>query len=293
MLRRSAGFDVPDMLAAGPRDILVARVGRGHRSRGPAPGRADRRRTPAPRAAAPARRSRLLAGLLVALALGALVALAGARWRAARPCAHAAPARRARCERQAPSVCTRSRPPKARVSAARGPCGMQAAAELRRRPLALPRGPAGRSRFRRAAAASRRPGGKLGRPPSRRRRAIAGRACSVWPAEPARRSLQQPRPAHRAPVADQAHRPWPGRRLFSAITRRAYRHAARAVEHLARPGDVRGPGAQRRRGEDVQLVGARPAGDVAPCRRRRQQPRERQQRVGAAPARPGRRAGRP
>src|SRR3954447_2708452 len=27
MLRRSAGFDVPDMLAAGPRDVLVARSG--------------------------------------------------------------------------------------------------------------------------------------------------------------------------------------------------------------------------------------------------------------------------
>jgi hypothetical protein len=27
MLRRSAGFDVPDMLAAGPRDVLVPRSG--------------------------------------------------------------------------------------------------------------------------------------------------------------------------------------------------------------------------------------------------------------------------
>jgi hypothetical protein len=72
MLRRSAGFDVPDFLAAGPRDILVplsgvdaAREvlleaeliddGRGTASRPPvSPGR-------------------LLAGLLVALAVGALI----------------------------------------------------------------------------------------------------------------------------------------------------------------------------------------------------------------------------
>jgi zinc-ribbon domain len=69
MLRRTAGFDVPDFLAAGPRDVLVPQaaeitareillqaelIGEERPTRVVAPGR-------------------LLAGLLVALALGALV----------------------------------------------------------------------------------------------------------------------------------------------------------------------------------------------------------------------------
>jgi hypothetical protein len=69
LLRRSAGFDVPDFLAAGPRDVLV-----------PQSGAMTAREvlleaevidpTPAAAGVAP---GRLLAGLLVALALGALV----------------------------------------------------------------------------------------------------------------------------------------------------------------------------------------------------------------------------
>jgi hypothetical protein len=69
MLRRSAGFDVPDFLAAGPRDVLV-----------PESALATAREVllegelisgePAPRVVAP---GRLLAGLLVALVIGALV----------------------------------------------------------------------------------------------------------------------------------------------------------------------------------------------------------------------------
>lgn len=69
LLRRSAGFDVPDFLAAGPRDVLVPRSGAVTAREvlleaevietGALPG-----------AVAPAR---LLAGLLIALALGALV----------------------------------------------------------------------------------------------------------------------------------------------------------------------------------------------------------------------------
>jgi uncharacterized protein YbaR (Trm112 family) len=69
MLRRSAGFDVPDFLAAGPRDVLVPMSG------------ADAAREillgaeivvdgPAQR---PVRPGRLLAGLLVALLIGAAV----------------------------------------------------------------------------------------------------------------------------------------------------------------------------------------------------------------------------
>jgi hypothetical protein len=69
LLRRSAGFDVPDMLAAGPRDVMVPMSG------------ADTARevllqaelvAPA-RAARPVAPARLLAGLVVALTLGALV----------------------------------------------------------------------------------------------------------------------------------------------------------------------------------------------------------------------------
>ena len=69
LLKRSAGFDVPDFLAAGPRDILVAQSG------------ADTAREVLLQAelispgeqGPPVAPIRLLAGLLVALALGALV----------------------------------------------------------------------------------------------------------------------------------------------------------------------------------------------------------------------------
>ena len=70
MLRRSAGFDVPDFLAAGPRDILVAQSG------------VDTARQVlleaeliSPDASRPAvvRPGRLLIGLLIALAIGAAV----------------------------------------------------------------------------------------------------------------------------------------------------------------------------------------------------------------------------
>jgi hypothetical protein len=70
MLRRSAGFDVPDFLAAGPRDVLVAQSGL-----------ATAREVllqaeligPEPVIGPPVAPARLLAGLLVALALGALI----------------------------------------------------------------------------------------------------------------------------------------------------------------------------------------------------------------------------
>jgi hypothetical protein len=70
LLRRSAGFDVPDFLAAGPRDILVPAAGvmtarevllqAEMISAEPGPGR-------------PVAPGRLLAGLVAALAVGALV----------------------------------------------------------------------------------------------------------------------------------------------------------------------------------------------------------------------------
>jgi hypothetical protein len=69
MLRRSAGFDVPDFLAAGPRDVLV-----------PQSGLATAREVlleaeliPASVPGAPVSPGRLLIGLLLALAVGALV----------------------------------------------------------------------------------------------------------------------------------------------------------------------------------------------------------------------------
>ena len=70
MLRRSAGFDVPDFLAAGPRDVLVAQSGL-----------ATAREvllqaeliTTEPVTGPPVAPARLLGGLLVALVLGALV----------------------------------------------------------------------------------------------------------------------------------------------------------------------------------------------------------------------------
>jgi hypothetical protein len=70
LLRRSAGFDVPDFLAAGPRDILV-----------PVSGRDTAREIlmqaeligPPDPVAATVAPARLLAGLVAALALGALI----------------------------------------------------------------------------------------------------------------------------------------------------------------------------------------------------------------------------
>jgi hypothetical protein len=70
LLRRTAGFDVPDMLAAGPRDVMVARSGM-------ATAREvllEAHLIPStPATAATAGPWRLLAGLLVALAIGVLV----------------------------------------------------------------------------------------------------------------------------------------------------------------------------------------------------------------------------
>jgi hypothetical protein len=71
LLRRSAGFDVPDFLAAGPRDVLV-----------PISGlttarevllQADILKPPGASAQATVAPGRLLAGILIALALGAII----------------------------------------------------------------------------------------------------------------------------------------------------------------------------------------------------------------------------
>jgi hypothetical protein len=69
MLRRSAGFDVPDFLAAGPRDVLVPQAGlsaaREILLEAELIGEQGAGQTVAP--------ARLLIGLLVALAVGALI----------------------------------------------------------------------------------------------------------------------------------------------------------------------------------------------------------------------------
>jgi hypothetical protein len=69
MLRRSAGFDVPDFLAAGPRDILVPEAALSTAREVLLEGELISDEPP-PRVVAPAR---LLAGLVVALVLGALL----------------------------------------------------------------------------------------------------------------------------------------------------------------------------------------------------------------------------
>jgi hypothetical protein len=69
MLRRSAGFDVPDFLAAGPRDVLVPEAAVMTAREVLLQGELISDEPPA-RVVAP---GRLLAGLLVALAIGALV----------------------------------------------------------------------------------------------------------------------------------------------------------------------------------------------------------------------------
>jgi hypothetical protein len=70
MLRRSAGFDVPDFLAAGPRDILVPAAGVDTAREVLLQAELIDSEPPAGRPVAPAK---LLAGLLIALAVGAVV----------------------------------------------------------------------------------------------------------------------------------------------------------------------------------------------------------------------------
>jgi hypothetical protein len=72
MLRRSAGFDVPDFLAAGPRDVLVPESGRSVAREVLLQAELISSEPPG----ALVSPVRLLAGLLVALAVGALVAWA-------------------------------------------------------------------------------------------------------------------------------------------------------------------------------------------------------------------------
>jgi uncharacterized protein YbaR (Trm112 family) len=72
MLRRSAGFDVPDFLAAGPRDVMVPLSGLDTAREILLQAELIDAQATAP-PTLPVAPGRLLAGLLVALALGALV----------------------------------------------------------------------------------------------------------------------------------------------------------------------------------------------------------------------------
>jgi hypothetical protein len=69
LLRRSAGFDVPDFLAAGPRDVLVPEAAMATAREVLLQGELISDEPP-PRVVAP---GKLLVGLVIALALGALV----------------------------------------------------------------------------------------------------------------------------------------------------------------------------------------------------------------------------
>jgi hypothetical protein len=70
MLRRTAGFDVPDFLAAGPRDVMVPQAGAWTAREILLEAELIEESSDAARVVAPAR---LLAGIMVALAIGALV----------------------------------------------------------------------------------------------------------------------------------------------------------------------------------------------------------------------------
>jgi hypothetical protein len=70
ILRRTAGFDVPDFLTAGPRDVLVPQSGVATAREVLMQAELITSSEPAPTVAP----LRLLAGLLIALAIGALIA---------------------------------------------------------------------------------------------------------------------------------------------------------------------------------------------------------------------------
>jgi hypothetical protein len=70
LLRRSAGFDVPDFLAAGPRDVLVAQAGLVTAREILLEAELIEAGSPRPAVVTP---GRLLAGLLTAVAVGAIV----------------------------------------------------------------------------------------------------------------------------------------------------------------------------------------------------------------------------
>ena len=289
LVRRSGGFDVPDFLAAGPRDILVPASGAeaarevlgvtaapqppaaldrprhaavGARARDPAR-RRDRRHR--------ARRARRRAGELVR-----------SRRRAIRRVARVSPpsATRARCERQAAAVWRPPRVPRSASStrvrafadgADRGPVALLARQQVDHRAAEQQRvRPAGRERRLRALAQAPGDGGAHVRGLAR---------------EPLRRALGVPGLAQPA-----GHPPRPRRRREAGL---AHRHRAageqrrgREHQHLERALDV---GRALRRAAAGR---ARAARAPPPSRRRSGAPRGRSAAAAAAATAAPRRAGR-
>ena len=138
LVRRSGGFDVPDFLAAGPRDVLVPESGAAA-ARDVL--RTARRTSARGRTTCPSRAPAWVRALAVALAvlIVALVAAGAVQRRAElsqrrrREVIPPGSASRARCDRQASSVRRTPRPPKPCSSS--GPRAVARAGH--RRPLAL------------------------------------------------------------------------------------------------------------------------------------------------------------
>ena len=74
LLRRSGGFDVPDFLAAGPRDVLVPAVRRARRARDARRARAAARRRAPPRQGTARPWVRALAAALAVLIIAIVAA---------------------------------------------------------------------------------------------------------------------------------------------------------------------------------------------------------------------------
>ena len=271
MMRRSGGFDVPDILAAGPRDVLV------------------------PASGAAAAREALLQEALPVVGVrppGAAAAPGTAAGRAASTgswspswpssrswpsspgsgwsSSASGPAWRARCARQVPSVCASGRPPNAATSALRGPA--RGTGSRSSRPTAAqPSSRASRSRTR--AAEQRRvgePGREVrGRPFAQPAHDGAARvldlaATASWPA-PACSQAQRP-----VAGAATAGRNGGGRRGLAAPTDELHvERRGRQQLQLARARDVGGAPLEDPRGEHVDLVAAEPARRRSGARRAR------------------------
>ena len=283
LARRSGGFDVPDFLAAGPRDVMVAAGG------------LDAARellgdAKTPRRLPPERHPPWMRALAFTLAFTVIVALRRERRRAVLRLSFT-PRRDARGGCATPPRCggtsagTRS-PARgsARPGAARG-----RASRTRGRP---PRGRAGRRPSRRAAARPTAKAERTASGPSRRRRATAGRTWRVWPeshcAAPSTSHAQRPQRASRCGLS--------GRRELRVLVgdvAAGEQRGRREHQHLQRALDVGGAVGEQPRAEDVQLALAGDADDVAARGGRGQPAGERRATAARRRAGPARSAGRP
>ena len=153
---------------------------------------------------------------------------------------------RARCARQVPSVWTIARPWKTETSASRGP--PRGSAQASRTAVSAPSSRATRSidASRRAARHRAARAGSRAGSPSRRRRAIAGRACAVWPEN----HCAVPATSHAQRAARTVERGDHGGGSAGLHSRHRELHVERGGrerEHLARALDVRRPLAEQPR----------------------------------------------